>query len=105
MFLRSRLRDERGIAMVIAIMVSFVVLMLSLVVVSQSVHNSQQSAYDRNRLLSISSAEAGVDNFFNFLQVTSATQIPCSTSAMSAAPYTRTVGRWPLATYSPTATF
>jgi Tfp pilus assembly protein PilX len=57
--------DERGVAMVVAIMVLFVVLLLSAVVYAESVHNSGQSANNRKRLQSVDAAEAGLDYFFN----------------------------------------
>jgi hypothetical protein len=51
--------------MVVAIMVLFVVLLLSAVVYAESVHNSGQSANNRKRLQSVDAAEAGLDYFFN----------------------------------------
>lgn len=111
MLLESRLnKDEQGVAMVVAVMVSFVILLLSLVVISQSIHNTNESAYDRNRLLSISAAEAGINNFFSFLQsppanwtsASGATWVPCSGAAMT---MTGTVGSSPLSTYQVTPTY
>ena len=46
MFMRCR--DERGIAMVTALLVSMVLLFLSVAVVALSLHNSTQSALDRS---------------------------------------------------------
>jgi len=61
-----RIRDEeRGVAMIVAIMVLFVVLLLSAAVYAQSVHNSTQSADHRKRLQSVDAAEAGLNYFFN----------------------------------------
>jgi Tfp pilus assembly protein PilX len=69
----NRLRhEERGLAMVVALMVSFVVLLLSTVVVAQSIHNGAQSAYDRRRLQSVGAAEAGLNYFFNYVEQTGA---------------------------------
>jgi len=66
-----RIRDEeRGLAMVVALMVVFVVLLLSTVVAAQSIHNSGASAYDRRRLQSVGAAEAGLNYFYNYLEQT-----------------------------------
>ena len=53
--------DERGVAMVVAVMVVFVVMLLATVVFSQAVHNSTASGYDRKRLQSVDAAEAGLN--------------------------------------------
>ncbi|MBI2236927.1 MAG: hypothetical protein HYU54_00135 [Actinobacteria bacterium] len=66
----NRVRDERGVALVVAMLVMFVVLLLSTVVVAQAIHNSTQSGYDRNRLESVSAAEAGLNWYFNYLSRT-----------------------------------
>jgi Tfp pilus assembly protein PilX len=67
----TRIRDEeRGLAMVVALMVVFVVLLLSTVVAAQSIHNSDASAYDRRRLQSVGAAEAGLNYFYNYLEQT-----------------------------------
>lgn len=68
-----RLRDEeRGVAMIVALSVAFVVLILTTVVVAQSIHSLDSSGYDRERLLSINAAEAGTNHWYAFLQVTPA---------------------------------
>ena len=77
MFERLR-RDERGAALIIAIMVSFVVLLLSIYVVDLSIHSSTQSAYDRKRVLSVSAAEAGLNEFWALVQTTAPEHLPCS---------------------------
>jgi hypothetical protein len=66
-----RLKEERGIAMIVALLVVFVVLILSTVVISQAIHNSEQSGNDRDRVLAVDAAEAGLDWFYNYLQTTS----------------------------------
>jgi hypothetical protein len=69
----KRLRDEeRGVAMIVALSVAFVVLLLTTVVVAQSIHSLDSSGYDRERLLSINAAEAGTNHWYAFLQVTPA---------------------------------
>ena len=68
----TRLRDdEQGVAMIIAVSVSFVVLMLATVVVAQSIHSLDSSGYDRERLLSVNAAEAGTNQWYAYLQTTS----------------------------------
>jgi len=59
--MRERLRDERGVALVVALLVTFVVLLLSTTVFAMAVRNSEQSANDRKRLQSVSAAEAGLN--------------------------------------------
>jgi len=67
----TRIRDEeRGLAMVVALMVVFVVLLLSTVVAAQSIHNGNASGYDRRRLQSVGAAEAGLNYFYNYLEQT-----------------------------------
>ena len=69
----ARIRhEERGLAMVMALMVTFVVLLLSLVVLAQATHNIQASGYDRKRLTSVGAAEAGIDYMYNYFQNTAA---------------------------------
>jgi hypothetical protein len=66
-----RLRDEeRGVAMILAVSVAFVVLILTTVVVAQSIHSIDSSGYDRERLLSINAAEAGTNRWYAYLQTT-----------------------------------
>jgi hypothetical protein len=76
----NRLRnDERGVAMIVALLVSFVVLLLSIYVVNLSIHNSTSSAYDRTRVQSIASAEAGVNAFWSMMENTPPQELPCDT--------------------------
>jgi hypothetical protein len=66
-----RLRDEeRGVAMIVSLSVAFVVLILSTVVVAQSIHSLDASGYDRERLLSVNAAEAGTNHWYASLQST-----------------------------------
>ena len=60
MLIRLR-HEEEGLAMIIAIMIAFVILTLSVFVIQLSIHNSNQSAYDRRRVTSVAAAEAGID--------------------------------------------
>ena len=52
--------DERGMAMVIALIVSMVLLTLATVIVAQSVHDVESSGMDRRRLQSVNAAETPV---------------------------------------------
>jgi cytoskeletal protein CcmA (bactofilin family) len=100
----QRLRDEHGLAMVVGIMVAFVVLLLSLTVVSLSIHNSQSSDYDRRRLLAVASSEAGVSAYYVHLETNKASEFSCSlTGGVDTGP---SVASWSatLQLYGPTAT-
>lgn len=96
----NRIRsEERGVAMVVSLMVAFVVLLLSTVVVSQAIHSSEQSGYDRERLQSVNTAEAGLDYYYNYLASTGA-------STLSTSPVTITTGVAPgTGTVTTTPTF
>jgi hypothetical protein len=63
----KKFNEERGIAMITALMVSLVVLFLSIVVVALSLHNSTISAFDRKRIQAVDAAEAGIDAWFSGL--------------------------------------
>lgn len=73
-------REENGVAMVIAMLVVFVVVLLSLVVLDLSIHNTDQAAYDRKRVTSIAAAEAGINRAWNLVQFTAPEDLPCGTS-------------------------
>jgi len=62
--------EERGLAMILALSVAFVVLLLTTVVVAQSIHSLDSSGYDRERLLSVNAAEAGTNRWYAYLQST-----------------------------------
>ena len=59
----SRLRQENGFAMVTALLVSMAVLSMSIVVLNLSIHNSQTSGFDRDRVGAIDAAEAGISQY------------------------------------------
>ncbi len=56
--------------MVISLMVAFVILILSTVVVAQSIHTLDSSGYDRRRLTSVNAAEAGTNFYYQYFQTT-----------------------------------
>jgi hypothetical protein len=69
----TRLRNEEGgVAMIMALAVAFVVLLLTTVVVAQSIHSLESSGYDRERVLSVNAAEAGTNQWYAYLQSTPA---------------------------------
>jgi len=91
MLIRLRLGDERGVALVVALLVSFVVLLLGTAVVSLSLHNLDASGYDRRRLLSIGAAEAGLDTYYETIERTPPSSLPCTLSGtVSSGPSTAT---------------
>jgi hypothetical protein len=93
-----RLRtNEDGIAMITAIMVSFIVLALGIVSVQVAVHNSESSAYDRRRVQAIAAAEAGVDYYFSYLASTAVPSMQCSING--------TLTNSPAGTFAVKATF
>ena len=71
-------REEQGLALITAILLSAVVLIMALVVVQLSLHALGTSAYDRRRVQSIAAAEAGIDRYLSLLTVTGGTPPPCS---------------------------
>lgn len=75
-----RAKDERGVALLTAVMISSIVMVMGITAVQISVHNSDQSARDRRRVESIGSAEAGLDYYFSHLQDASPGEIECSVS-------------------------
>lgn len=99
MSLRSRLDDERGLAMVIALMVSLVVLLLAAAVVAQSISNLGESGYDRRRLLSVNAAEAGTNYWYKYLQTSPAALLDCGAKIVNVA------SGPPVAKFTASATF
>lgn len=75
--LSRRMRDERGIALITATLVSMVVMFLGITAVSIAVHNSEQSARNRRRVQSIGSAEAGLNYYMSQLQNAEPAEIQC----------------------------
>jgi hypothetical protein len=97
--MRIRANDEEGMAMVIALMVSFVLLLLSITVVAQSIHAVNGSSYDRRRLTSLDAAEAGGNYYYAYLQSIPAASVSCSA-------LTQTIASSPVAaSFTATPTF
>ena len=76
--MHRRFREEDGVALIVSLMVTFVVLMLSTIVVAQSIHSLDSSGYDRERLLSVNAAEAGINHWYQYLQTTALDDLDCS---------------------------
>ena len=74
----TRLKDERGVAMVTAIAASFVILLLSVTAYQLAVHNTEQSAVDRRRVQAIAASEAGVHYYLSQFQSGAPETFPCS---------------------------
>lgn len=92
-------RDERGMALVVSMLVVFVVLILSTVVVAKAISSSGTSGYDRRRLQSVSAAEAGINWAFSAIQST-------EIEALSCLPTTQSLDTGPgSATFTSTPTF
>jgi hypothetical protein len=88
-------RNEQGVAMVTAILVSAVILTLSITAASLSIHNTDSSGMDSRRLQVVAAAEAGLNATLSALPSTPTGSLPCSvtgsTSASPAQQYTATV--------------
>lgn len=67
-------------AMVVSLLVAFVVLLLSVYMVQLGVHNVDQSGYDRSRLISVTAAESGVNDYYAYLNTFTTKGTPALTS-------------------------
>ena len=96
--LLARMSEERGIAMITALIISMVIVSLGVTSVSIAVHNSEASAYDRRRVTNIAAAEAGINYYFSHLQsATSASGMQCS--------ITRNMNTQPVTSFTANVTF
>ena len=97
--LARQVHREDGVALITAMLVTFIVFLLSGVVVEQALHNINGSATDRNRLSAVSAAEAGLNWAYNKIEATEST-------SLWATPQTGTVGSGPSSvTYAVTPTY
>ena len=83
-------RDERGVAMVTALMVVLVVFATGALWMQQSVHNTQQSGLERAREQALAAAEAGLNRMMSQLS-TNANDCTNSFTGSPAAPLTGTI--------------
>ncbi len=75
-----RRRADRGNALLIAVMVTSVCLGMSLVGVQLALSSSRSSGLDRQRVLAIHAAEAGIDSGYTAIQA-AGILLPCSASS------------------------
>lgn len=88
--LLRKANDERGVALLTAVMISAIVFIMGASAVQLAVHNSDASGRDRRRVEAIGAAEAGLDWYFSHLQTAEPTSIQCSvTRALTGAPTAR----------------
>ena len=80
---RARLREDDGIALIVALNIMIIAIGLSLVVAWIAVTTNRDSGVDRQRAVSVNAAEAGVDAAFISLQSAGGTSnpLPCPGSA------------------------
>lgn len=78
-------RDERGIAMMTALMTSSVVMMLGVMAVSIANHNSGASANDRARTQAVHAAEAGVNAAIAQIGRARTEDLPCAAQIVGTA--------------------
>lgn len=78
--LLDRIHDEQGVAIVVAMVISMVVVTLGATSVSLAIHNSEASAYERKRVQSIHAAEAGINYYFSHLQSGGTNDFECALS-------------------------
>jgi len=93
----AAVHGEQGVALITALLVSFVVLIMSVTIVNLTVHNQRQSGSARQRVQSIAAAEAGIDYYLSYLQHFSESLPLCSIS--------RTLPTVNPATFTATPTF
>lgn len=102
-------RDERGIAMITAILVTMVVLALGIVALQLATHSVYSSAYDRKRVQAIAAAEAGINAVYSRIQNSTPAQLADTTSATSSLcgtnPFTGNMAMDPTAQYAVTITY
>lgn len=75
--MKRHVRDERGFAMVMGLLVTFVVLLLSVSVIAMAIHDVESSHYDRRRLFAVVAAETGVNQMYMQLESTSPSAMKC----------------------------
>ena len=78
--LLRKAKDERGVALVTAVMISAIVFIMGASAVQLAVHNSEASGRDRRRVEAIGAAEAGLDWYFSHLQGAEPGVVQCSAS-------------------------
>lgn len=73
-----RMNEERGVALVVAMLVMTVVMLLSITVVAQSIHELDASGNDRRRLQSVNAAEAGTNAWYEYIETADLDSFNCA---------------------------
>src|SRR5919201_1697870 len=98
-------REESGVALITALLVTMIVASLALVVAQLSIHNVGASNYDRKRVQSVNAGEAGVDATWNTLEQTQPQNLPWD-AASHTSTFTGTLGTGPgTASYTSTVAY
>jgi hypothetical protein len=79
--LRRLMDREDGLAMVTAVIVTFVIVAFSAVLVQLSLHNSESSAVDRGRVAAVNAAEAGINVVYSQMERYGFASLPCTQDA------------------------
>lgn len=75
--LRRAATDERGIALVTAMLVTSAAIGISVVALTIAIHNETASSYDRKRVVAVQAAEAGLNQVQSFYRTASTAEV-CS---------------------------
>jgi len=94
----GRFSEERGVALITALLVSMVVVSLAVVVVGLSLHNVNSSSSDRKRVDAVDAAEAGIDATLSSFRSVTIAALPCPGDAS----LTSTLNTTPVAQYTVT---
>lgn len=92
-----RLRDEEGVALITALLLSMVIVTIGTTAVGLAIHNSEQGTYDRRRVQGVAAAEAGLNRYFHHLQDASVDTFQCSIQ--------QSLGTTPVASFTASVTF
>ncbi|MGH2710129.1 MAG: hypothetical protein ACRDH9_02865 [Actinomycetota bacterium] len=95
--LKVRLEDERGFALITALLVSMVVVILGATSVTIAIHNTEASSHDRERVQGVAAAEAGINYFYSHIQSEPTANLECV--------ITKTLPTTPPTTFTATATY
>lgn len=71
------IREERGVAMITAVLISVAVLLLGIVAVGLATHDATQSARNRERVQAVAAAEAGLDYYLSDLVNANVNDVIC----------------------------
>ncbi len=94
--------DERGIAMITALLMSTVVLALGLVAIQLSVHSADSSVNDRRRVQAVDAAEAGLNQVLSYYRVATTAEVCAPPSTVANGVLTRGPGGPQIAEFSVT---